>query len=408
MKKKFFSLIAVMCTVFCFTSCSNNDEPATPGSKFDDKAYTDESGLTLTVNGTPYFGKSVDFKHVDGDKAVVTLAGAPLDLSAIIGGVMSKADNQSAPGFSIPTSGVIPGSPSVEIPVTLVGDADKCTFSGTHETEYATFSYTGAMEGENLNFEVKDLALKNTSMAATYATVSSDYNVFDVFRVVWEADKQILDMPVSSIVGLMPVFTMINNAEGQPESLLSLFPKMLKDVTLGADGSVVATYADTDKEGWPDVTSPKGFADYVVKEDGSILLFVNPANIVTSLVNVASKSRALDINALITGLMTDVVPLIANGIPVCYGPAIVDHEGTVTDDPSNISFYLDEEVLLPILKLASPVLSDQDIVNAIVEAASKDPNMGFMAGMLPGILASLPEVIDTTSKIQIGINVNKM
>ncbi|MDE5752556.1 MAG: DUF4925 domain-containing protein, partial [Duncaniella sp.] len=68
-----------MCTVFCFTSCSNNDEPATPGSKFDDKAYTDESGLTLTVNGTPYFGKSVDFKHVDGDKAVVTLAGAPLD-----------------------------------------------------------------------------------------------------------------------------------------------------------------------------------------------------------------------------------------------------------------------------------------------------------------------------------------
>ena len=43
----------------------------------------------------------------------------------------------------------------------------------------------------------------------------------------------------------------------------------------------------------------------------------------------------------------------------------------------------------------------------IVEAAKQDPTMGGMADMLPSILKTLPEIVDTTSKVEIGINLDR-
>ena len=84
-----------------------------------------------------------------------------------------------------------------------------------------------------------------------------------------------------------------------------------------------------------------------------------------------------------------------------------DGAPTFDTDSSNVSFYLDNETLLPILKLAAPIISDDDIINSIVEIAQKDPIMGSMAESLPGILKSLPGVIDTTTDIQLGLNLVK-
>lgn len=103
MKKNIYCLLAALFTMCLFTACSDDDDPVVPGSKLEDKVYTDEAGLSLSVNGTPTLGKTIDFKHIDGDKATVTLAGARLNVSSIIGGIMSKADNQPVAGIMIPT-----------------------------------------------------------------------------------------------------------------------------------------------------------------------------------------------------------------------------------------------------------------------------------------------------------------
>ena len=63
---------------------------------------------------------------------------------------------------------------------------------------------------------------------------------------------------------------------------MSVLHGMLKGVTLGADGSVTAKYVDaaTGEE----VDSHKGFARYVVADDHTLRLFVDPAAIIKSTV----------------------------------------------------------------------------------------------------------------------------
>ena len=105
--------------------------------------------------------------------------------------------------------------------------------------------------------------------------------------------------------------------------------------------------------------------------------------------------------------MQQLIPMLTQGVPVGYGKAITNGEGDLNEDPNIKSFYLGTKTLLPILKAFKPLLSDEDFINSIVEEASKDPEMGSMAGMLPQIFASLPAIIDTTTKIEIGINLKK-
>lgn len=143
-------------------------------------------------------------------------------------------------------------------------------------------------------------------------------------------------------------------------------------------------------------------------DDHTLRLFVDPAAIIKSTVANAAKSRSVDMNALFQGLMDQVVPMLANGVPVNYGPCIADADGNIEENPDAVSFYLGTETLLPILKVVSPVFADQDMIDLIVGIASQDPNMGAMAGMLPGILQALPDVIGTTSRIELGINLNKV
>ena len=45
--------------------------------------------------------------------------------------------------LTIPTAGIIPGSPKVEIPVVLTGSDNECSFTGSSESTYCTFSYSG-------------------------------------------------------------------------------------------------------------------------------------------------------------------------------------------------------------------------------------------------------------------------
>lgn len=105
--------------------------------------------------------------------------------------------------------------------------------------------------------------------------------------------------------------------------------------------------------------------------------------------------------------MTQVVPMLANGVPVTYGQCIGE-DFQPREDFNATSFYLGTDVLLPILKVLAPVLSDEDVVNMIIELAKSDENMAATAeAFLPGILAGLPEAIETTSVIEIGINLTK-
>ncbi len=137
-------------------------------------------------------------------------------------------------------------------------------------------------------------------------------------------------------------------------------------------------------------------------------LFLDPAAIIANTLNNATeRTRAVDLSSLVEGLMQNLLPMLTAGIPIEYGQAQYTKDGKVVTIENTTAFYLGTETLLPILKIAKPLFSDEDFVKSIVEEASKDPNMGIMAMMLPGILNAIPEIIDTTSKVEIGINLTK-
>ena len=441
MKKKIFGLMAAVCMLGMLSSCSSDDPVPTPkpepepepvpavvpGEDLTAKEYSADA-FAIVVDGETMTGKIAEFKPGDDGTAELTLKGAPLNLTEIIGGAMSKADDDA---MMLPTPGVIPGSPSVTIPLTLTGEADNCEFTGNFTTDFCTFNYSGSVDADNLTFNITDLKLKDLSLAGRYV-VPNDFLVDDgwggeqvdlkrLFRVEWESEKGIeffpgFEMPVSTIVQLALQMVALPDADGEDQPLPILYTKALKEVELGEDGSIVAKYCDVDQAGWPEETSPKGFASYVIKDDQTILVFLDPIAIIANVTAKASKSRAIDTDAIMTFVINDLLPICQNGVSVNVGSALLN-TGEVddsynpvyapSDDPNSKSFYLGTEVLLPILKVAAPILADDDIIDQIVTAAEKDPNMGYMASMLPNMLKSLPEIVEKTSKIEVGINLNK-
>ena len=411
MKLNLFYALAIAGVMTTFSSCSDNDDPTIPGSALVEKTYSGTDGLTLSLNGSQIIGKSITFVPTSDGNATLTLAGEPLNISDIMT-AMTRSDGVS--GVTVPTAGVLPGSATVSIPVTLIGDTDNCTFFGTGETEYCTYSYDGSATPDAIIFNLSDVKLKNTSLAGTWKLPALDENFFNVARVEWKAEKGALvdlfgfemEMPIETIIRLALVTPLLEpDEDGNPTSSpLQMLENVLDNVTFEENGDVTARFLDIEKGEM--TTSPAGIAQYVVTSDNTLRLFLNPAAIIANAVaNTKSTTRAADLSIVIENLMQQLIPMLSEGIPVSYGPAIVDEDGKISEEAT--AFYLNTETLLPLLKAFAPLMTDNDFVNSIVEEAEKDPAMGSMANTLSGILKAFPEIVNSTSKVEIGINLKK-
>ncbi|MDE5675610.1 MAG: DUF4925 domain-containing protein, partial [Muribaculaceae bacterium] len=302
------------------------------------------------------------------------------------------------PSLALPTAGVLPGSPSLSIPVKLQGDPDNCTFEGSGETDYCTYSYSGSVTEDACEFNLSDVKLKNTSLAGSWTVPALDNNFYNVCRVNWESEKGVdlwgtgTESPIKDVAAV--VFAFINvQYEGESIPALEMLSKVLHNITFKEDGTLTAEYVDM--ETGETVTAPAGIAQYVITSEGNIRLYLNPAAIIANTVAYVKSrsSRAIDITSLAEGLMTQLIPMLSNGIPLKYGSAIADNEGNLNEDSNVKSFYLDTDTLLPLFKVIAPIFEDKDFIKSLVEEAAKDPAMGGLAGMiLPNVLHENPEV----------------
>lgn len=130
---------------------------------------------------------------------------------------------------------------------------------------------------------------------------------------------------------------------------------------------------------------------YVVENDNQIKVFLNPAAIIAAVNN---AGRAVDIQTVIQQAIQMLYPMLVNGVPVAFEQ---------TEDA--LSVYLNTELLLPLLKtLVVPLLSDEEVVAMLVELMKKDPDFGEMAGLAEPMLKAFPEIIESTTKVEIGLN----
>lgn len=393
-KNLFYYLFAVICSVTLFTSCSDDDDEKMV-NPVPQTTFTGENGLQLTYNGAPMPGKKVTFTPdaTNAQKATLRLEGE-FDLNGILGKAKSAAAREDV---SMPTApGVLPGSPVVTLPVDLTINGDKCSFAGTSETDYCTFSYKGEVSAGAMELALSEVKLKNAKLAGMTWKLKpydkEDPNETDPIYLVWEAEKKVFDfLPIESVLKFALRTKLIAAGADHKVSATEMLGTVLQDVTFMEDGNIVATYKDAANGGTEWTKSPVNLAQYVVENDNQIKVFLNPAAIIAAVNN---AGRAVDVQTVIQQTIQMLYPMLVNGVPVAFEQ---------TEDA--LSVYLNTELLLPLLKtLVVPLLSDEEVVAMLVELMKKDPDFSEMADLAEPMLKAFPEIIESTTKVEIGLN----
>lgn len=402
MKKNLLSyLFLVLCSAPLLVGCSNDDdEDNFVICPVEATEYTSDSGLNLTYEGEPMLGKQVRFlpSTSDATKAQLTLEGEPFDWSSLLS--RANLSVNQAPG-------VFPGSTSVTIAVDLTINGDQCSFSGTSETDYCTFNYEGKVSAGSMDLALSDVMLKNNALAATRWNLAP-YDEVDAnngpAHIVWEAEKGVeifqgFELPIESVLKLALSMPLIGEGD-DAVAAAQMLNAVLADVTFLPNGNIVATYMDVANGATSWERSPANLAQYVVESDGQMRVFLNPQAIMAATTRAARAARetnAGDMSAVLVQAIQSISQMVSQGVPVAY-----------TRSSESMSVFLDQSVLLPLLQgIVVPLLQNEDFMNLIIEAIASDPTFGSMSDMVVGALQSLPGVIDTTTKLEIGLNLIK-
>lgn len=392
MKKNLFYLFALICSMSLFTACSDDDDDKVvcpvPQTEF-----TVATGLNLTYNGGAMLGKKVTFTPdaSDATKATLVLAGN-LDLS----GILTREAASGSFG-----AGVFPGSPVVTLPVTLNIQGDECSFSGTSETYYCTFDYAGKVTASSLNLDLTNVALKNSVLSGTTwapTPLNSDYTE-EPIHLIWESNKEVeimpgWGMPIQTILTLALRLPLIDAGGDNKVNVEDMLCSVLHDITLGADGNISASYVDAAQGGTSVVKTPANVAQYVVLSDTQMKVYLNLDAIIANVKRLGSSTKAIDMSEILSQVVTSLLPLVTDGVPLTYEK----NEG-------KLKVYLNTDLLLPLMKnIVAPLFSDEEFVNMLIEAMKADPDFGSMAGMAEGMLKGLPEIINETTRLEIGLN----
>lgn len=403
-KNLFYYLFAVICTIGLFTSCSDDDEKVV--NPIPQTTFNSENGLQLTYNGAPLLGKKVTFTPdaTEATKATLRLEGE-FDLSGILKGQRSNMTSPTGPG-------VFPGSPVTTLSVDLSINGNQCTFSGVSETEYCTFSYAGKVTAGTMDLSFTDVTLKNTALAGTVwkptpLANTENGGMDEPIHFVWKSGTKAAieifpgypsEIKINDLLLLALRFPLFDDGSGDRVSVEQMLCSVLKDVTLGADGNIVATYMDAANGGTEWVTSPSNMAQYVVTGDNQLLLFLNPQAIMANVDNVEKSVRTVDVGAILQQAIAELYPMLINGVPLTY-----------TKEGNRMKVFLGTDLLLPLMKnIVAPLFEDEEFLNMVIEAMKSDPQFGGMAGMMVPTLKLLPEIIKNTTQLEIGLDLTQV
>lgn len=372
MKKKVFYLAALTCALsFGFTACSDDEEgnqtittDPTDETVLDVNATYSEETLALTYSGSEMPGKSVAFNTTDGKTATLTLEG-DFDISGLLSGVLT-ANSTKADLITSLSPGVFPGELKTTISnVTLTKDGDKYTFEGSDSQNGRTAEYSGEVQNGKLTLNIDNVVMPEDELQGTW-----NLNTTQVLSMTWESTSGIsvpelgLEMTTQQLSAMVPMLvnTMITEA--------------LQSISFANDGNIVANYL---KDGaWVD--SPLNIAQYYMK-DGQMYVQLN----VAMLMNVIqTKADAASTIADIAQFL----PYLSEGVPVKYSV-----EG------NNAQVYVDKDLLLPILSF---VAGNETIANAILSALPAE-----YQELAQALLPQIVNVINTTSEISVGLNLQK-
>lgn len=390
--KKFLSMTLAGALAILATGCEKENDP--------EVGYSVEikpENTHLTYNGSALYGKKASVA-VTGKQLVIMLSGADLDLTPYLAEMAGMV-----PGLpqSLPTPGVFPGSASTTLETTLTKGN---TFSGSGQSEYCTFDFSGSIADTVLTCNFTNVLLKDPSFAGTYVPCTAEDEWFGTlnkgFHYVWESPDSIaVDFFGKFSIGDMVTLALAVGGNGlNPADKIA---EHLQSFEFRTDGNVIMHYMEATDEPETEskaensdvLVSPANVCHYVY-EGTQLRAFVNPAAIIAATAVRSRADEGLDLTALIKSLADNYVPMVRNGVPV-----------QVTQSADSVEMYLDNQLMNPIFKAAGAVLAVPEIQGMIKQMATEQ--MPDMAPMLEGILPQLPAAIANTTKFEVGLSLVK-
>ena len=246
-----------------------------------------------------------------------------------------------------------------------------------------------------------NVALKNSALSGTTwvpTPLNSDYTE-EPIHLIWESNKNVevmpgWELPIQTILTLALRMPLIDAGGDDKVNVEDMLCSVLHDITLGVDGNISASYVDAAQGGTSVVKTPANVAQYVVLSDTQMKVYLNLDAIIANVKRLGSSTKAIDMSEILSQAVTSLLPLVTDGVPLTYEK----NEG-------KLKVYLNTDLLLPLMKnIVAPLFSDEEFVNMLIEAMKADPDFGSMAGMAEGMLKGLPEIINETTRLEVGLN----
>lgn len=380
--------IAALFLTFAATSCSEDKNDT--HCPIEATEFNSTNGLTITYSGQPLSGKQAKFipSPNDGSKAQIILSGMPVQVAA------------GNAGMALNTTGVIPGEATTTLNVNLIVNGNKVSFTGEEKRDGNNVKYAGTVTKSSMNIDFNVELGANEFSGKTFKVTSAEENYPVKFS--WEADATItfLGDPNYKIGDLFKLVLglPIINIEKEKVNAGQALNMVFESFTFLPDGNIQASYKENPKDTeWK--KSPINFATYKPVSETRFKLFINIANILES--KTARTSKSVNIPELIQTVNELASKLMVEGINIEYN----------FDATNNIAqFYLNEETLLPILKILNPVLEDEEmrtmLTNLIMQSMGNSDMAPLVGLIVPQLLKDLPKVINSTTELHIGINTN--
>lgn len=420
-------LLGAMFAVVLMSGCSDKEVPL-PRLK-DDATYT-SSTLELYYQGDIMPGKQATLHYEYADAAGINASGnvpATLTFSQVVD--LSSISGLGLSG-KIQGPGPAPGSAVLQLPVTLVPSDGAYLMSGSSETDYLTFDYSGKLEADKLTFSFSNCKLKSDVYAGKIFAPApieksglADYTSLP-FHLVWELDPALgVDIPLSDILKLIAAAPIVPVYNGTAySSLAQLFCSAVQTIALADAGNMPVVYISEVGGAAHIATTSPNMLQYV-PAPGGMKVFINPLSVFGEFLVATSNNKdnvGFDFDkllsrasvgddgsgeltsgmepamtkALLEVLLTSLAPQIRDGVPL-----------SMTVEEKGVAIYFDTQTSVQFLTdLLQTAMKNPEIMQTLQAYLAKVDLPGLDPAKLQTLLQSLPTCLEHTTRLEIGLS----
>lgn len=395
--RKFFYLMAMVCTLGFFTACSSDDDPT---------IWDTYQGGTYDVWFESLDIASDDLVDVDNELVDLKMKISKVDDTKAKVVITSSATSYT---ITIPEALIMQQGDTVVVTGTGKSDMPATTTKATASTSNDVTLTAKISKDNNVKLAMKWGNLNINAITEPKGGFSDLIGTWDTWAKYYDSDNKEVEgpddenfeyalgsikfnweTPEGTIINIpmdpsTPDFVMPLPAESAAQLAERLankdFTNALKSVSFTTDGKIYAVYSDEENNGVPTWKVAKEYATYKEISDNLLDIYLNNDLICSTVKDATEK-------ALLKTILT----------------SIEDKDGAITvnveysKDGKSAFFYVDKD-------FAAELVNNTVLQGLLKNVKNEDfNNMGFM---IKAIAGQIPDLMNKTTKFQVGVELLK-